>query len=80
MKVLGWLLVPLVATLLAVLWVLWRSRPRPPAQMHETLESYEKFKQVFEGPRWREGRRDEHGRLPSARGGQPDEAERRDHR
>jgi hypothetical protein len=80
MRVLGWLAIPVAATLLAILWVLWRSRPKPPAAMHETLESYEKFKQVFDGPRWREGRRDEHGRLPSARAADADERDRDDHR
>ena len=66
MTVLAWLAIPLVATVLAVLWVLWRARPRPPADIHETLGDYERFKEVFDQPRWREGRRDEHGNLPGA--------------
>ncbi|HSF27044.1 MAG TPA: hypothetical protein VLC50_05950 [Actinomycetes bacterium] len=56
MATIAWLGIPLAATLLAIVWVVWVSRPRPPADMHETLASYERFKAAMSGDtrrRWR---------------------------
>ena len=51
MEVLGWLAIPVGAVLLAVVWVAWVSRAKPPADVHETLEEYERFKAAFEPSR-----------------------------
>lgn len=49
MTVVLWLVVPLAVTLLAVVWVTWTSRARPPVDIHETLEDYQRFKAAMEG-------------------------------
>jgi hypothetical protein len=55
---LWWLAIPVVATLLAVGWVGWSSRDRPPADMHDTVAEYERFKAAIEGrPARRRGKR-----------------------
>ena len=60
-----WLLIPLVATLLAVVWVTWVNRPRRPADAHETLAAHQRFTAALE--------RTEAGSTPAAaRGPQPD--------
>jgi hypothetical protein len=46
-----WLAIPLVALLLAVLWVIWTSRTRPRADTHETLEEHARFKAAFDPDR-----------------------------
>ncbi|MGN6090523.1 MAG: hypothetical protein ACTHMZ_12345 [Actinomycetes bacterium] len=48
MEVIVWWTIPLVATVLALVWVFWVSRPRPPEDLHESLESYERFKAALE--------------------------------
>jgi hypothetical protein len=48
-EVLAWLIIPAAALLLSSLWVAWASRPKPPADVHETLEDYERFKAALEG-------------------------------
>ena len=48
MTALVWLAIPLVALVLAVLWVVWASRTRPRADTHETLEEHERFKAAFD--------------------------------
>lgn len=48
MSSLAWLAIPLVALVLAVLWVVWTSRSRPRATTHETLEEHARFKAAFE--------------------------------
>ena len=48
MEVLAWLAIPVAAVLLALIWAAWVSRARPPADVHETLEDYQRFKAAFE--------------------------------
>jgi hypothetical protein len=48
MSALAWLAIPLGALLLAILCVSWASRPKPPADTHETLEEHERFKAAFD--------------------------------
>ena len=65
MKVLVWLAIPVVAVLLATLWVMWASRTRPRVDVHESLEEHEKFKAAFD--RRSANARDD--RLPDRRRG-----------
>jgi len=51
MSALVWLTIPVVALVLAVLWVAWSNRARPRADTHETLEEYRRFQAAFEPPR-----------------------------
>jgi hypothetical protein len=51
MTALAWLAIPVVALVLAVLWVLWSSRERPRAGTHETVEEHERFKRAFDSGR-----------------------------
>ncbi|MDQ1601143.1 MAG: hypothetical protein QOD68_2617 [Actinomycetota bacterium] len=51
MSSLVWLAIPLVALVLAVLWVIWTSRTRPRADTHETLEEHARFKAAFDPDR-----------------------------
>lgn len=50
-----WWLIPAVATVLAVAWVTWVNRPRPPADPHDTLREHERFKQALERQRRPDG-------------------------
>lgn len=50
MQALAWWLIPIVATLLAVVWVSVRNRPRPPVDTHESLEEHERFRAAMERP------------------------------
>jgi hypothetical protein len=50
MEVLRWLLIPLAATVLAVLWVTWRSRDRKPADAEQGMEDMARFRQAMEKP------------------------------
>lgn len=43
-----WWLIPLAAFVLAVVWVTWVNRPRPPADPHDTLREHERFKRAME--------------------------------
>ena len=43
MSALAWLAIPVVALLLAVLWVMWSSRELPRADTHESLEEHERL-------------------------------------
>jgi hypothetical protein len=45
---LAWWLVPAVATILAVLWVSWHTRTRPPQNTHDALAARERFRQAME--------------------------------
>jgi hypothetical protein len=48
MGILVWTLgLPTVATLLAIVWVHWSTRPRGPAETHESLAEHERFKAAF---------------------------------
>ncbi|MFZ0325204.1 MAG: hypothetical protein WAN48_13875 [Actinomycetes bacterium] len=42
-----WWLIPLAATVIAVAWVSWLNRARPPADTHDSLEEHERFKQAM---------------------------------
>ncbi len=48
MEALAWWLIPITATLLAVVWVTWRNRPRRPADAHETLAAHQRFTAALE--------------------------------
>jgi hypothetical protein len=48
MSALAWLAIPLVAVLLATLWVMWASRTRPRVGVHESLEERERFNAAFD--------------------------------
>ena len=48
MSTLVWLAIPVVAVLLAVLWVMWATRTRPPVDVHDSLEERERFKAAFD--------------------------------
>jgi len=43
-----WWLVPLVATAAAVGWVVWVSRPRPPADIHDSLAERARFREAMD--------------------------------
>jgi hypothetical protein len=43
-----WWLIPLVATALAVGWVVWISRPRPPADVHDSLAERARFREAMD--------------------------------
>jgi hypothetical protein len=47
-----WLAIPLVALVLALLWVAWTSRTRPRADTHETLEEHARFKAAMDPKRY----------------------------
>lgn len=48
MSALVWLTIPVVALLLAMLWVAWASRTRPRADTHETVEAHRRFRAAFD--------------------------------
>ena len=48
MKALVWLAIPVVAVVLAILWVMWATRTRPPVDVHDSLEERERFKAAFD--------------------------------
>lgn len=43
MSALVWLTIPVVALVLAMLWVAWASRTPPRADVHETVEAHRRF-------------------------------------
>ncbi|NHC45641.1 hypothetical protein [Motilibacter aurantiacus] len=43
MNQLAWLAIPVVAVVLAIAWVAWAGRTRPPADAHDTVEGYRRF-------------------------------------
>lgn len=51
MSALVWLTIPVVALLLATVWVAWASRTRPRADTHETVEAHRRFRAAFENHR-----------------------------
>ncbi len=51
MAALAWWALPIGATLLAVLWMMIARRQRPPADTHETVEDYARFRAALAGPR-----------------------------
>lgn len=62
MSSLVWLAIPLVALVLAVLWVVWTSRTRPRADTHETLEEHARFKAAMDPERYGRPVRQRRGR------------------
>jgi len=48
MKALVWLAIPVIAVVLAILWVMWATRTRPPVDVHDSLEERERFKAAFD--------------------------------
>jgi len=49
-EALAWWLIPITATLLAVLWVAWSGRPRRPADAHVTLAQHRRFTEALSPP------------------------------
>lgn len=50
MQVLGWLLIPLAATILGLVWAMWRSRDPKPADAEQGMEDLARFRQAMEKP------------------------------
>lgn len=50
MSALAWWLIPLAATIVAVAWAAWRSRPRRPADAHVAMQDMARFRQAMERP------------------------------
>jgi hypothetical protein len=50
MAALAWLAIPVAATLVAIGWVTWTGRSRRPADAHDSVARYERFRQAIEGP------------------------------
>lgn len=44
MSPLVWLVIPAVATLLAIAWVSWSSRTRGPEETHDSVAAYARFR------------------------------------
>jgi hypothetical protein len=57
MSAIAWWGIPIGATLLAMLWVTWRSRPRHPPGTRESVEEYARFRAALTAALQREGRR-----------------------
>jgi hypothetical protein len=50
MEILGWLLIPLAATVLGLLWLTWRGRERKPVDAEQGMEDLARFRQAMEKP------------------------------
>ena len=50
MSALAWWLIPLGATLIALAWVGWRNRTRPPADAHHAMADMARFREAMERP------------------------------
>lgn len=50
MGVLAWLLIPLAATVLGLVWAMWRSREPKPADAEQGMEDLARFRQAMEKP------------------------------
>jgi hypothetical protein len=50
MSALAWWLIPIGATVLAIAWASWASRPKPHANVDDTLQSYERFRRAMGAP------------------------------
>jgi hypothetical protein len=50
MQVLAWLLIPLVATLLGIAWVVWRSREPKPVDPEQGMEELARFREAMAKP------------------------------
>lgn len=49
MGAMAWLGIPVVATGIAIAWVAWTGRKRPPADPNDTVADYERFKAAMTG-------------------------------
>ncbi|NHC13289.1 hypothetical protein [Motilibacter deserti] len=72
MDQLAWLAIPVVAVVLAIAWVAWAGRTRPPADTHETVEGYRRFTAALDSAA-RSGRVEE----PASTDDDPDPGARR---
>lgn len=50
MSALAWLAIPLTAVVCAIVAVTWMGRPRPKAEMRESVRSYERFRSALATP------------------------------
>ena len=50
MTVLYWLVVPLLVTALAAMWVAFSHRTRPPADPRDSMAEHQRFRQAMERP------------------------------
>ncbi len=50
MEILGWLLIPLAATVLGFLWLAWHNRERKPADAERGMEGMARFREAMEKP------------------------------
>jgi len=50
MEILGWLLIPLAATVLGLLFLKWRSRDRKPADAEQGMEDMARFREAMAKP------------------------------
>ena len=50
MEAMAWWLIPIVATLLAVVWVSWRARPRRRVDPHDSLAAHRRFTEALSPP------------------------------
>jgi len=48
MSAIFWWVIPLVATIAAIVYVTWRGRPKPPEDTHEAMEARERFRRAIE--------------------------------
>ena len=50
MEILGWLLIPLAATVLGLLWMSWHSRDRKPVDPEQGMEDMARFREAMAKP------------------------------
>ena len=50
MEILGWLLIPLAATVLALLWISWHNRDRKPVDAEQGMEDMARFRAAMAKP------------------------------
>jgi hypothetical protein len=50
MEILGWLLIPIAATVIGLLWLSWRHRDRKPADAEQGMEDMARFREAMAKP------------------------------
>ncbi len=50
MEILGWLLIPIAATVLGLLFLKWRGRDRKPADAEQGMEDMARFREAMAKP------------------------------
>lgn len=50
MSILLWTFAPIIVLVLAIVWVHWAGRSRPPAQAKESVEEFDKFRRAIQAP------------------------------